>query len=189
MTTLAAVQGDGWVVVGYDSYVGAEGGRRYTLPNTSGKVVENAGYILGVAGDFRAINILAHSFNPPDAGKKQDVELDRFMISRFVPALRKCFIANEYGSGTEFGATILVAVNGVAYEVGGNYDCLRDQRGLYALGSGSEFALGALSALIGSKDRTVSSAKRHINTAVGIAISYDPGSSRPISSLVHERSW
>lgn len=188
MTTVAAVQGDGWVVMGYDSNVAEDGGRKYTLPGHTGKVVENAGYLIGVAGDFRAINILAHSFTPPDPGGKTGVALDRFMVSKFVPALKKCFDSAFFGKDQAFGSVLLIAVNGVAYEIGGDYACLRDDRGLYALGTGSAFALGALAALLGSKERTIPSAKKHMNTAVGIAISFDPGSARPVSCRVQEFS-
>lgn len=186
MTTVAAVQGDGWVVMGYDSNVAEEGGRKYALPAGAGKVFDNAGYLFGVAGDFRAINILAHSFHPPDPGGKTGPELDRFMVSRFIPALKTCFDKAFFGKDQAFESVLLVAVNGVAYEIGGDYSCLRDDRGFYALGTGSAFALGALAALLGNKERTVSGTKRHMTTAVGIAISFDPGSARPVSCRVQE---
>jgi hypothetical protein len=41
VTTIAAVQGEGWAVVGYDSRVSEEDGRAYTLPKDNGKIVKN----------------------------------------------------------------------------------------------------------------------------------------------------
>ena len=49
MTTIAAIQGEGWAVVAYDSRV-TEENRSYVLPKDAGKVVRNGGYIFGAAG-------------------------------------------------------------------------------------------------------------------------------------------
>jgi ATP-dependent protease HslVU (ClpYQ) peptidase subunit len=179
MTTLAAIQGPSWVVVGYDSQVSEADGRKYELPANAGKCFEVGGYVLGVAGDFRAINILAHNFRPPDAGKNSGEELDKFMTTKFVPALKKCFDDNFYGKDGEHGSLVLVVVNATAYEIGGNYDCLRDSRGLYSLGSGSDYALGALFALDSSRRRTVKNAQEMMAIALEIAASLDPGTSEP----------
>jgi ATP-dependent protease HslVU (ClpYQ) peptidase subunit len=187
MTTLAAVAGDGWAVIGYDSQVAEEGGRKYTLPKDAGKLVTNGPYIIGVTGDFRAVNILSHSFEPPEPPKKVGTFLDRFMTSTFIPALKSCFDDNFYGTDNESGAMLLVAVNGVVYEIGMNYDCLRDDSGLHALGTGGAYALGALAAL-NTRKRTLAAAKRHVTRAVKIAAAYDHNSSEPVHLVVQEWS-
>jgi hypothetical protein len=64
LTTIAAIQGEGWAVIGYDSRV-TEDNRIFVLPKDSGKVVKNGHYIFGAAGDMRAVNLLAHTFKPP----------------------------------------------------------------------------------------------------------------------------
>lgn len=186
MTTLAAIQGPTWAVIGYDSQVSEEGGRKYTLPKDAGKLVRNGPYIIGVTGDFRAVNILSHTFEPPEPPKKVGTALDRFMTSKFIPALKECFDDNFYGADNESGAMLLVVVNGVVYEVGMNYDCLRDDAGLHALGSGAAYALGALAALSTRSKRSLTTARAHVTKAIKIAAAYDHNSSEPVNLVVQE---
>ena len=92
MTTIAAVQGDGWSVIGYDSRVSEEDGRSYILPKDNAKVFKNGHYIIGVAGDMRAINILAHVFKPPTCtATTLGIKLDKFMTAVFIPELKETF--------------------------------------------------------------------------------------------------
>jgi len=91
VTTIAAIQGEGWAVVAYDSRV-TEENRAYVLPKDAGKVVRNGSYILGAAGDMRAVNLLAHTLKPPvPAPTDVGIKLDKFISSKFVPALKACF--------------------------------------------------------------------------------------------------
>ena len=92
MTTIAAVQGEGWVVVGCDSRVTENQERIFTLAKENGKVVKNGNYLLGAAGDMRAINLLTHVFKPPVINPTtHGVRLDKFMTAVFIPELKKCF--------------------------------------------------------------------------------------------------
>jgi ATP-dependent protease HslVU (ClpYQ) peptidase subunit len=181
VTTIAAVQGRGWAVIGYDSLVSiSTGGRSYGLPTDGGKCFEVGDYLFGVAGDFRAVNIVAHSFRPPDSGRLAGADLDKFMVSKFIPALKKCFSDNFYGKDTEQGSDILVVVNATVYEIGAYYDCLRDSRGIYAIGSGGDYALGALIALDGEGRRTVGRVRENMRRALEIAAYVDTATSEPV---------
>jgi ATP-dependent protease HslVU (ClpYQ) peptidase subunit len=180
LTTLAAIQGDGWAVIGYDSRV-TEDNRIFVLPKDAGKVVKNGAYIFGAAGDMRAVNLLAHSFKPPvpsatDFGTK----LDKFISSKFIPALKQCFDDAQYGEKGEQDSSILVVVHGRIYEIGTAYDWCHDEAGIYSMGSGSGYALGAMHASLEGKKRTVSTARSVVKSAVGIATRLDPASGEPI---------
>jgi ATP-dependent protease HslVU (ClpYQ) peptidase subunit len=186
MTTIAAIQGSSWVVIGYDSQVSESEGRKYNLPDNSPKFFEVGKYLIGVAGDYRAVNILSFLFFPPDL--QEDItgkDLDKFMISKFVPSLKKCFEANSYGKDEEHGSLIMVIVNSTAYEIGSNYDCIRDSKGLYALGSGGSYALGALYGLfeVGPR-RTLKNAKEAMKIALDTAVTLDSGTSYPVYTIV-----
>jgi ATP-dependent protease HslVU (ClpYQ) peptidase subunit len=180
MTTIAAIQGPSWAVLGYDAQVSEADGRKYELPENAAKCFEVGEYLIGVAGDFRAVNILAHNFRPPDAGKNSGQDLDRFMVSKFLPALKKCFDDNFYGKDGEHGSLLIVVVNATVYEIGANFDCLREARGLYAVGSGGNFALGALFALDGGKRRSLRGAQEMMEAALKVSATLDPGTSEPI---------
>ncbi len=181
MTTIAAVQGPGWAVIGSDSQV-SEDDRTYCLPKTFGKLVRNGPYVLGTAGDLRAINILTHDFDPPARGKPKGVSLDRFMISQFIPRLRESFEASAYGREGEHGSVILACFGGVIYEIGQYYECIRDDDGLYAIGTGGHFALGALRVLKGETP-TIAEAEHMVREALIVAASYDSKTAGPFTVM------
>lgn len=186
MTTIVAVQGSGWAVVGYDSQVTEEDGRRYTMARGSSKVAKNGEYLLGAAGDVRAINILAYAFAPPKVGDLIGVRLDRFITSRFVPALRACFEAQGYAASKESkeiaeqGSVVLVVVNGTIYVIGEDYSWVRDSGAIYAFGSGGDYALGALYSYgIEKVTSRVDVAQDLIRNSLAVASRLDPGTGAP----------
>ena len=188
MTTIAAIQGPSWAVVGYDAQVSESDGRRYELPGDAAKCFEIGDYIVGVAGDFRVVNVLAHSFSPPDPPRAMGPKLDKFMITRFVPSVKRALDNNFYNrEGKEDGALLVVVVNGVIYEIGPNFDCIRDTNGLYAIGSGGHFALGALSVLDSQGRRTVKRAQEMVSAAMFASVSLDSGTSEPITLIT--KKW
>jgi ATP-dependent protease HslVU (ClpYQ) peptidase subunit len=186
MTTIAAVQGPGWAVIGSDSQV-SEDNRTYRLPKGFGKLVRNGPYLIGTAGDLRAINILTHAFDPPTPGKPKGMNLDRFMVSQFIPKLRESFDANGYGREGEHGSVVLACLGGVIYEIGQYYECIRDDDGLYAIGSGGQFALGALRVLKGETP-TMAEAEDVVRSALVAAASFDCNTAEPVVIMNQTRT-
>lgn len=188
MTTLAAIQGSTWVVVGYDSQVTQDGGRKYSLPSNAGKVAEIGEYLIGAAGDLRAVNILSHQLTPPSPpSDAREDDLDHFMISKFVPSLRRAFDTGGYGKDNVHESQLLIVVNATAYELGENYELIRDKHGFYALGSGSSYALGAMIAREDQGKRTIKAARENIEAAIKIAASLDPGTGEPV--MIRTQHW
>lgn len=188
MTTIAAIQGPSWAVVGFDAQVSESDGRIYQLPNDAAKCFEVGPYVIGVAGDFRVVNILAHSFTPPEPPHAVGPKLDKFMTTRFVGSLRRAFESNFYNKdGKDDGALLIVVANGVIYEIGPNFDAIRDTRGIYAVGSGGNYALGALVALDDQGRRTLKHAQEVVSAAMFAAVSLDSGTSEPIRLIT--RKW
>ena len=186
MTTIAAVQGKGWAVVGYDSRV-SDDSRIYQLPKNQGKVVENGAYLLGAAGDMRAINLLSDVLTPPTPPQHTTGrELDKYISTKFIPALKKCFDKAQYGEKGEHDSAIIAVVNGVIYDIGSEYDWCRDTHGLYAVGTGAQYALGALNSMAEGKNRTLAAAKQMLKTAVGVACRLDSSSAEPVNLLVQK---
>jgi ATP-dependent protease HslVU (ClpYQ) peptidase subunit len=201
MTTILAFQGDGFAVVSVDSRVSSMDDNGFafqitTLGEGSSKVAKNGKYLLGAAGDVRAINILHHVFQPPlpppgTKGKK----LDQFMTVKFIPALRECFEKQGYAAPetensthiAEHSSTILVVLNGNIYVVDGDYSWTSDYNKIYALGTGSSYALGAMNAMVsGKKSLTSSQIKTMSLKALRIASSYDPHTGPPFYSHLQE---
>lgn len=181
MTTIAGVQGENWAVVGYDSRVTEENEKIYSLPKDNGKMFKNGNYIIGVAGDVRAINILCYIFKPPVISPSTyGLRLDKFMTASFIPEMKKCFEENSYSKDGDNDSNVMVVINGTIYEIGNDYSWARDESGIYAIGSGASYALGSLLGTMETRKRTLSTAKTLVRQAITIATKLDPNSAPPI---------
>lgn len=200
MTTILAYQGDNFAVVSVDSRIstmdsGGFASQITTLGEGSSKVVKNGKYLLGAAGDVRAINILHHVFQPPipTPGLKGS-KLDHFITTRFVPALRECFEKQGYAAPetensthiAEHSSTILVVINANIYVIDGDYSWTSDLNRIYGLGTGSSYALGAMTSMVANKNLTLKQAKTMTVKALRIASSYDPYTGPPFYTHVQE---
>ena len=72
MTTVIGIQGEGFAVLAADTRITsfADDGPAYqmaTLGSGVSKIATNGKYLIGTAGDLRAINLLTHAFSPPPA--------------------------------------------------------------------------------------------------------------------------
>lgn len=201
MTTIVAIQGEGFALICSDSRISDMDGEGYaaqvsTLRDGTSKVAANGKYLLGAAGDLRAINLLHHAFLPPPVpagikGKK----LDQFFTVKFIPALRECFESHGYATPdkddkrhiAEHESIVIAAVSGQIYVVDGDYSWLSDTSGVYALGSGSSYALGALTALLPKTLITVQIAKKIALKALNIAARFDSYTGAPFHTFVQEQ--
>lgn len=202
MTTIIAYQADNCAVISVDSRVSSmdDGGfasQITTIGEGSSKVAKNGPYLLGAAGDMRAINILHHAFTPPAptpglSGKR----LDQFITTKFIPALRECFEKQGYAAPerddsahiAEHGSTILVVINGTIYVIDGDYSWTSDVNRVYALGTGSAYALGSMYALIsGKKQPTPTQIKTMSLKALSIAAKFDPYTGSPFYTYIQEK--
>lgn len=202
MTTIVGIQGDNFAVICTDSRISSfdESGMAYqvtTLGSGTSKMAYNGDYLLGAAGDVRAINILHHAFVPPkppinSMGKK----LDQFITRQFIPSLRNCFDEQGYSVPereasehvAEQGSTIVVVVHGTIYIIEGDYSWTSDTTGIYAVGTGSSYALGAMQALLSAKRPTAQQAKTVANKALMVASKFDPYTGSPFQAFVQERT-
>ena len=92
MTTLIAVQGDGWSVMGCDSRASDEGGRYMDLATP--KIIDNNGVLIAVSGASRGGNITQFGWKPPKPRANEN--LDEFVTKRFIPEMREAFIKAGY---------------------------------------------------------------------------------------------
>lgn len=201
MTTLIGIQGDGFAVVGADTRISSfdNSGNAYqlsTLGTGSSKIAANGKYILGAAGEMRAINILHHVFIPPAPpqgirGKK----LDSFITGKFIPSLSECFDANGYSIPEskndkehliEQNSTIMAVVNGTIYLIENDYSWVCESTGIYASGTGAPYALGALTVLAQQKSFNIPQAKNAVLKALSVASKLDPYTGSPFHTMVQD---
>lgn len=181
MTTLAAVQGDGWAIIGCDSRSSDDSGRPIDM--ATNKIIENNGILIAGAGSGRGSNLLQFGWKAPKPTAGQD--LDVFVTQVFIPAMRKLFVEAGYdmkedGDAAEHDSSFIIAVKGVLYPIFEDYSWDRDNRGIYYCGSGGDVALGAMEALGISKVRTPASTEKIIRRSIEIASKWDIYTNEPI---------
>ena len=181
MTTLVAIQGDGWSVMGCDSRLSDEHGR-FQVAKTP-KIVENNSILIGGCGSSRASNILHYGYVQPKPTLKEDLNV--YMTQKFIPAMRRNFVdagidMKEDGDVAQIDGGFIISVKGQVFSVSDDYSWDTDIRNVYVMGSGGDVALGALAALGVEKVKTIKEAERMIRKAISIAIQYDNMCSQPI---------
>lgn len=189
MTTAVAVETENGVVLGVDSQISSlddEGGvmSMSTVPRVWSKVIKFDGYAIAVAGDTRALNLLAHAFDGPSYKTTKLSNSDRWLTTTLIPALKETLEQHDYAIGgvsnkaASQGSQFLVATVNHAYIIEGDWGWAADRSGLYAIGTGSPFALGALHATV-SRNSSLSVATKAANKALSVAAALDPYTGGP----------
>ena len=70
-------------------------------------------------------------------------------------------------------------MNGVIYQIDDDYGTDMDSNRLYAIGSGSDYGLGALQALTDKKRLNMATAKQCVLKALSISAKFDSGTGAP----------
>lgn len=162
MTTIIAIEQKDRVIFGSDSQ--ATMGLQQT-PIESGKVFTRGDYTIAAAGTLQLLQVLKHAELP----RVEDADIDRHVSTVFIPTLHSLLAEAEL-KPEEAGLLLMAVKRRVYLIVGGTY--LRNASGVYAIGSGSTYALGALAHVSnpGYKD---------IEHALKVAAKYDIGTSGP----------
>lgn len=112
------------------------------------KICKVGEFLLGFTTSFRMGQLLAHAFEPPLIANPY--ELERYMVTDFAMAVRKCFKEHGYAkkeNDVESGGTFLVGVRGRLFRVADDYQIAEAADDFDACGCGEDIALGALHAL------------------------------------------
>jgi ATP-dependent protease HslVU (ClpYQ) peptidase subunit len=178
MTTIVGVQNADGCVIASDSRV-AEGGKVYTHPEMV-KAIERGSYIIGGAGDYRALQVVLHGWTPPLVSAKAKQNLYEFVINKVAPSLKAALTAagieftKSADNDDKFELQLIVGINGTLFELDSDFAVAMNDTGLYAIGSGGDYALGALHAGVSVLD------------AMRIAAINNNGTSAPFHILEQE---
>lgn len=140
MTTIVMLEKDDHVEVAFDSKV-STGWSHAELEQS--KVFESSGILYGVAGNLSVANIIEGlDIKPPKSSVPS--EIDKWVTFGLMGQIRK-IMGEVYNNGKfEFPGQMLIVVHNRVYSIGPDYARVRYTSGKYAIGSGSDFAKGAL---------------------------------------------
>lgn len=138
---------------------------------TGRKVFARDGILYGVAGSLRFLHAMEHSDLPPI---RIGDDIPKWLTLEFVPTIAG-FCESIWPKSQEDGYEIgmIVAIQGAMYEIDGGLGWLRRDESIVAIGTGSQYALGAMHA-----GKTPAE-------AVGIAKHCDPYTGGRIDSGTH----
>ena len=133
MTTIAAIQGDGWVVMGADTQATYYEYRNLYMKDD--KVVNNNGILIAGCGIGRGMNLLQKGWKaprPPRANMEKD-KLDTWMVTKFIPGMRQLFVDGGYDMKDDseyahYENVFLVAVQGELYVIEGHHGLVSNPR-------------------------------------------------------------
>lgn len=174
MTAIIGIQGRGWAVMASDT-VTTYTDRPYIAKGCE-KIVKVGDYLIAVAGDAIVGDILNNLWQPPKLVKTEDS--DKFMMVKVIPSIKQILTEAGYYTNQspkkedDDGWDALICFNGKLYQISDDYGYMRDDKGLYAIGSGGALALGALAALE-NETKTHAKATGAAKKAINIAIQYN----------------
>lgn len=141
MTTIVMRKFKNRIEVAYDSKV-SNGMTFWELKED--KVSEVNGMYFGVAGRLRALNAIHNmDLNPP----KKDVvgaELTKWVHRVLVPKLRQTIHEAIPDGAWDSQSGVLAVINKDIYEIDSDFSVTQSVDGIYAIGSGSDYAKSAL---------------------------------------------
>lgn len=169
MTCIVGIQYDGGVIIGGDSASVAGWSRTVRADQ---KVFTNGAYLIGFTASWRIGQLLHYSLEvPPIIG----ADLDRFMATVFVNAVRQTLKAGGVDEGPEF----LVGVAGQLYCVHPTYQVERTLAGYNAVGCGADIALGSLH----TTDLPNTQPAERIRLALAAAAAWSSGVVEPFKAI------
>lgn len=191
MTTLVGIAGKDFVVMAADSAI-VDNNRREISVQTP-KIYEVNDYLIGFAGDVRAGQILHYQWKPPRY--KTNIHPIEFMGNKIVPSIRSVLKENGFDldadrqtSGEDkLSMSIFISFNAYMFAIDQSFTFNMSERGLFATGSGGDYALGYLYSLRQKNYRTSLLSKVAAERAVEIGCLLDINSSPPIKSEVQYR--
>ncbi|GID32855.1 hypothetical protein [Paractinoplanes brasiliensis] len=141
MTCIVGITDGRTVTVGGDS-AGSDGW--HVAVRSDSKVFQVGPYLMGFTTSYRMGQLLRYSL---DVGEPDTWDVDRFMATTFIDAVRECLSRGGYArttDGQEQGGQFLVGIHGRLYVVGDDYQIGHTISGYAAVGSGYLVALGSL---------------------------------------------
>lgn len=131
------------IYIGADS-TASDGWRKSDLITPKVFILQNK-FLIGFTTSFRMGQVLQYDFTPPP--HKRGSSVDKYMVSVFIKALRKCYLDSGFASKNnekERGGECLIGYKGHLFRIQDDYSVLETLHYYDAVGSGYLVALGSL---------------------------------------------
>lgn len=165
MTTIIGVQRQWGVLMAADSQV--NWGDRPTTSFGVEKITSRNGYLIAAAGDGRVADMVCYEWKPPKITGSGDMH--KFVVTKVVPSLRK-FLNDGNADYKNAEFEILIALRGQLYAIASDLSVIRDEEGFYGIGTGGQYAVGALYSGASLEDAVTIAIKLDINSGGPIQI-------------------
>jgi len=139
MTTIIAMRDSNGFIFAADAQV-TDTERPYQHKSMK-KIVEINEYVMAGAGNSRCCDVILYGWEPP---KYDGSELYIFMVSKFITAMRKQHEDTGITLKEDEDFVFLVGFKDRVFHIAGNYAVLETDTGLYGIGTGAGYALGAI---------------------------------------------
>lgn len=131
------------------------------------KIVLNGEYHIAGAGNARYCDVAAYDFTPPTY---DGTEIYKFMVTKFVPALREAHEKTGYTLKDDETFQFLIGVANRLFYICDDYTVLCNSNGLYGIGSGAPYGIGAMYTGVDPETAVGIAAKFDINTGGKIQV-------------------
>lgn len=176
MTCVVGIEHDGDVLIAGD-IAGTDGWLRQTL-RSDDKVFRVGEFTMGFTSSYRMGQLLRYRLT---LGQPDTWDVDRFMSTTFIDAVRECLKAGGWSSvkeSREVGGVFLVGIAGRLYHVDSDFQVGRSLDGYDAVGCGDDLALGALHAT-----RHVRDPRGRVLRALEAAAHHSAGVAGPFTAM------
>jgi len=121
------------------------------------KIFKNGPFIIGSCGACRINDIVKYHFKPPIVDKKMDI--NKYMITKFIPALTKAFRDNKYlkddNNVETFNGSLLIGYKNKLFKIDSNFALGENDTNYATIGSAHEVAYGALYVAVQCLDNAI----------------------------------
>lgn len=145
MTCVVAVLGnDGTFCLAGDSAAVED---NMIVKRATPKVFQIGEFAIGYCHSFRLGQIIEHFLKPPALTKELDrKELIAYMVTKFIPALKKTLEDNDYPfqDDEKTDWSLIICVRNTIFTIESDFHVGCDYNNFAAIGAGAEYALGSI---------------------------------------------
>jgi len=149
MTCVCGIRTENGVWIGADSIVTYPwyGHRRMRGVKVFRRIMSNEEqFVIGSCGSPRMLQLLQYQLNLTETATQSGIA---YMVTEFVEVVRELFKnagVAKVENNEESGGLFLAAYDGALYRIDSDYQVMEMEDGMMAIGSGDDWALGAMKA-------------------------------------------